>query len=147
MSRLDETATCGSSRELVRKFLDMSVQERDAMADEEKTRMALAFHHVELCLQGYGMPNLCNKLWVELRTMTSEKDENGDQNAKYDPQVALYMVFAKYPLHDELGTENNPLKIVNGRRKHAAKQPRESKAHNRNSDAQTGEGNSLSDTC
>lgn len=108
--RLDETRMCGTSREAVRKFLEMSKHERDSMSNEGKTQTALAFQHIEWCWQGHGMPNLCNKLWNDLKTMTWEKDENGDQNAKYDPKITLYMIFAKYPLHDTPGTENNPLK-------------------------------------
>lgn len=110
MSSPDETAMCGSSRETVKEFLNMHVAERDALNDVRKQQIALAFQHIEWCWQGHGMPDLCNRLWNELKTMTWEKDENGDKNANYDPHVAKYMLFARYPWHDEPGTEDNPLK-------------------------------------
>lgn len=110
MSSLPETVTCGSAREVIKNFLRKQPEGHRNLTKEEQTRVALAFHHAEMCWYGNDMPNFCNDLWKELQTMTWERDENGDPNARYDPQVALYMIFAQYPLHDELGTEENPLK-------------------------------------
>lgn len=114
MDTLDETERCGPSRELVRKFLPMSPQERDAMGDGEKKEMALAFQHIEMCVQGNEMPELCNRLWQNLQPIIRPTKEGGLENEDYDPQVARYMLFAQFPFHDEPGTEDNPLKKLTG---------------------------------
>ena len=110
MNEPDEMKVCGISRERVRAFLNMSREERDNLTEEKKQTYALAFHHITYCYWGGNdSPDLCNQLWHDLRPKTNVASE------EFDPQVALYLEYAKFPHHDNRDNvilRDNPLRKV-----------------------------------
>jgi len=103
MTTPQEIERCAPSRELVRKFIAMSHEQREAISMQEKTDICLAFQHIDMCVQGRNMPNFCNELWRDLQPLTHF------ENPQYDNDVALYFEYAKFPIRIDTALEGNPL--------------------------------------
>lgn len=103
MPEPEEIERCVPSRDLVKKFVAMSHEERENLTLGKKTEVALAFQHINMCVHGGDMPEFCNELWRDLQQLTHYG------NDQYDNDVALYFVYANFPMHKDTSLEGNPL--------------------------------------